>query len=114
LTLAPFTYKVATEVLVIEQRRSRRFELKLPLELVRAGAATIVKHGETRNMSSSGVLFSTDAPMPVGEPIEYLITLPASSGNGPEVRLRCMGKVIRHADQGTAAATLERYEFVRP
>jgi hypothetical protein len=30
------------------------------------------------------------------------------------VRLRCMGKVIRHADQGTAAATLERYEFVRP
>ena len=97
---------------MIEQRRSRRFELKLPLELVRSGAIPLGKTGETRNMSSSGVLFSADAHITVGEPIEYLITLPMSQGNSPEVRLRCMGKVIRQTE-GTAAVTLERYEFVR-
>ena len=64
-------------------------------------------------MSSSGILFSADAPIAVGDPIEYLITLPITSPNTQEVRLRCMGKVIRHENEGTAAATLERYEFVR-
>ncbi len=63
-------------------------------------------------MSSSGVLFSADAHISIGEPIEYLITLPVPQGNSPEVRLRCMGKVIRQAE-GSAAVTLERYEFVR-
>ncbi len=82
------------------------------MELVRAGSVALGKSGETRNMSSSGVLFSADANVTVGDPIEYLITLPVPQGTVPEVRLRCMGKVIRQAD-GTAAATLERYEFVR-
>ena len=98
---------------MIEQRKSKRFELKLPMELVRAGANPVGKTGETHNMSSSGVLFTADAPVAVGDPIEYMITLPATSANSPEVRLRCMGKVIRQETQGTAAATLERYEFVR-
>lgn len=64
-------------------------------------------------MSSSGVLFSADAPVAIGDPIEYLITLPVSAGNAQEVRLRCMGKIIRQENASTAAATLERYEFVR-
>ena len=98
---------------MIEQRKSKRFELKLPLELVRAGAVAVAKTGETLNMSSSGVLFSTDAPVSVGEPIEYFITLPVSSASSQEVRLRCMGKVIRQGEHSMAAATLERYEFVR-
>lgn len=97
---------------MIEQRRSRRFELKLPVELVRAGAVALGKTGETRNMSSSGVLLSADAQVAIGDPIEYLITLPVPQGASPEVRLRCMGKVIRQ-DGGAAAVTLERYEFVR-
>lgn len=98
---------------MIEQRKSKRFELKLPLELVRAGAVPVGKTGETRNMSSSGVLFRTDAAVAIGDPIEYFITLPVSSPSANEVRLRCMGKVIRQEESGMAAATLERYEFVR-
>jgi hypothetical protein len=60
--------------------------------------------------------------MPVGDPIEYLVTLP-SALSGASVRLRCMGKVIRSQGIQTAettarrpfaiAATLERYEFIR-
>jgi hypothetical protein len=96
---------------VAEQRRNKRFELKLPLELVRSGSERISEMCETKNVSSCGVLFRTDTPMKPGQPLEYLITLPGSKG--AEVRLRCMGKVIRHASEVDIAATLERYEFVR-
>lgn len=106
-----------------EQRKTKRFELRLPVELIRTGNEILSQVGETKNMSSSGVLFSSESEMHVGEPIEYLVTLP-SSGSGSQVRIRCMGKVMRsespHADQAlperrpyAVAATLERYEFVR-
>jgi hypothetical protein len=102
-----------------DQRRNQRFALRLPFELVRSGSHFIRKTGETRNLSSTGVLFTSDAEVQIGEPIEYLITLP-SSREGDTVRLRCMGKVVRF-DQTLAetqappavAATLERFEFVR-
>jgi hypothetical protein len=65
-------------------------------------------------MSSGGVLFSSSSSIPVGEPIEYLITFPKPPGGRAEVRLRCMGKVVREdLDAGVFGATLERYEFVR-
>lgn len=70
--------------------------------------------GETRNVSSGGVLLTDPSePMEVGQPIEYMISLPTGRDTG-EVRLRCMGKVVRHdEDQNAVAVTLERYEFVR-
>ena len=105
-----------------EQRKTKRFEIQLPLELVRTGSEPVSRSGETRNMSSGGVLFTSEAEMPVGDPIEYLVTLP-SALSGASVRLRCMGKVIRSQGIQTAetaarrpfaiAATLERYEFIR-
>ena len=104
---------------VNDQRRNRRFELRLPLELVRAGANPLSEVVETMNMSSGGVLFATGQTLEVGAPIEYVITLPGVD-NG--VRLHCVGKVVRrqlvaddHGEEEPAAiaATLERYEFVR-
>ncbi len=116
-----------------EQRRSKRFELRLPLELVRAGSVSIGTVTETRNLSSSGVLFVSDAQLSVGEVLEYFVTLP--TGRGPNgVRLHCLGTVIRiesgpggllqrpapqtrvsseRSQPFNVAATLDRYEFVR-
>ena len=96
---------------MIEHRKSRRFDLKLPLELVRCGRIRIGTSGETRNVSSSGVLFSAEASVGIGDPVEYVITFP-SDGPGSDVRLRCLGTVVR-ADEHAAAVTLDRYEFVR-
>ncbi len=97
-----------------EQRKYKRFELKLPLELVKTGSRRIYGQGETKNVSSGGVLFVLEAPVEVGAPIEYVITLPSNSGKLGDVRLRCMGKVVRLQESNhTVAATLERYEFVR-
>lgn len=97
----------------MEQRRAQRFDLKLPLELVRGGAETLSQHGETKNLSSNGVLFQSEVVLRIGEPVEYFITLPTSSGAGVQVRIRCMGKVVRMVKPSDVAATLERYEFVR-
>jgi hypothetical protein len=95
-----------------EQRRNQRFDLKLPFEIIRTGTNTRMV-GETKNMSSSGVLFTSDASVEIGEPIEYLITFPKPAGSRSEVRLRCVGTVLREDPESKFAATLERYEFLR-
>ena len=105
----------------MEQRRTRRFQLQLPLSITRSGAERVVLAGFTNNISSSGVLFTTEREPDVGGPIEYVISL---HRDGPQaVSLRCMGKVLRTDRIGTSpgedrtnfqiAVTLERYEFVR-
>ena len=104
-----------------EQRRNQRFQMKLPVELVRTGSRKVNEMGETRNLSSGGVLFTSELPIEVGEPIEYMITLPSGPKLHGHLRLRCVGKILRMelngpADSGVPnifAATLERYEFVR-
>ena len=97
---------------VNEQRKNQRFELKLPFEIIRGGTNTKLV-GETKNVSSSGVLFTSGTSVGIGEPIEYVITFPKPAGSRSEVRLRCVGKVIREDPESKFAATLERYEFVR-
>ena len=95
--------------------------MQLPLSITRAGTERVTFAGLTKNISSSGVLFTVEREPDLGSPIEYIITL---NHDGPQsVNLRCVGKVLRseqlkesveeqpHAFQ--IAATLERYEFVR-
>ena len=90
-----------------EQRKSQRFNLKFPLELVRVGATSLNTPGETRNVSSNGILFTIPSEVAKGDSVEYQITLPQ------DVRLKCVGKVVRVDGEDTFAATLERYEFMR-
>jgi hypothetical protein len=96
---------------MMEQRKHQRFELRLPFEVVTNGSRSKVR-GETKNVSSAGVLFTTESQLPLGESIEYMITFPRTPGARKDVRLRCVGKVIRE-DTQSFAASLERYEFVR-
>jgi hypothetical protein len=105
----------------MEQRRTRRFQLELPLSITRTGAERVTLSGFTKNISSSGVLFTTEREPDLGGPIEYVIALNHEGPNS--VSLRCMGKVLRSDRVRTTAvedptnyqiaATLERYEFIR-
>ena len=105
----------------MEQRRTRRFQLELPLSITRTGAERVTLPGLTKNISSCGVLFTTGKEPDLGGPIEYIITL-THDGSQP-VTIRCVGKVMRaepalsgYGGKPSAyqiAATLERYEFVR-
>jgi hypothetical protein len=105
----------------MEQRRTRRFQLQLPLSIIRSGAIRVEFAGCTNNISSGGVLFSTEGQPDFASPIEYVITL--ARDDQQVVNLRCMGRIVRadreepgrdEASQAyRIAATLERYEFVR-
>ena len=110
MTLDAPLYKLG--ITVTEQRKHQRFDLRLPFEIV-AGETKDKAKGETRNVSSCGVLFTSKVPVEIGSPIEYLITLPKAPGTRAEVRLRCVGKVVRTEEQSRFAATMGRYEFVR-
>ncbi len=81
----------------------------------------MTQSGVTRNISSGGVLFTSDLEPDVGGTLEYVITL--SSQKEHPVSLRCMGKVVRSeklnpeiangSGSFAVAVTLERYEFLR-
>jgi hypothetical protein len=103
----------------VEQRRTQRFQLELPVRIMRTGDGHMAQGTLTRNISASGVLFTADAQVPLGDPIEYIVTL--TNVRGVEVDLRCTGKVVRAEksapepteDGYLIAATLDRYQFVR-
>lgn len=102
----------------MEQRRSRRFTLQLPVSITRNGTERIMQHGLTKNISSGGLLFTAEKEPDVGASIEYVISLGGPSDL--KVSLRCIGKVLRASPSASSesayeiAATLERYEFIRP
>jgi hypothetical protein len=98
----------------MEHRKAQRFDLRLPIELVRRRRLPAPGFGETRNVSSGGVLFKFTFEannLRVGDALEYVISLPGPAAQF--VRLHCLGKVIRIARNAAVAATIERYEFVR-
>ncbi len=102
----------------MEQRRTRRFTLQLPVSITRNGAERVTQFGLTKNISSGGVLFTTGQEPDVGASIEYVITLVGQADQN--ISLRCIGKVLRSNRSSAGepvydiAATLERYEFIRP
>lgn len=97
---------------MIENRKNQRFELRLPLEVVRSTKNGETLTGHTLNVSSSGVLFELGQALQQGEVIEYYLTLPTGQEPNEDVRLRCVGKVTR-CQGNYAAVTMERYEFSR-
>ena len=100
----------------LEQRRTPRYRMQLPLQIVQVGAQKVNRTEQTRDISSGGVCFLSSEQVEVGGRIEYLITL---SGSNPPVRIRCLGKVLRSQKQYEeapfeVAVTMERYQFMNP
>jgi hypothetical protein len=100
-----------------EQRRSQRFQLTLPVTLLRSSRGDINRIAETRNVSSTGVYFLVSTPIELGSLLEFIITMPDEVSLAGPVRLLCKGKVTRVEQQEESlygvASTIERYEFLR-
>jgi hypothetical protein len=99
----------------LEQRRTQRYKLQLPLHILQLGDELVDRVEQTRDISSGGVCFVSSRTVEVGGRIEYIITL---SGSHPPVRIRCLGKVLRSGSSEAngsfeIAVTMERYSFVR-
>ena len=105
----------------MENRRTRRFALNLPVAVVRPGTQETTLAGHTQNISSTGVLFTTEKEPSIAGSIEYVISL--NPDQERPLNLHCLGQVVRlervavgrhgGAHGYHVAATLERYEFVR-
>ncbi len=66
--------------------------------------------GKTVNMSSGGVLFTTESPLPEGERVELAVSWPAQLNDQLPLKLVAMGRLVR-AEDSQAAISIERYEF---
>ena len=77
------------------------------------------RRGTTENISSSGVLFRADDPLPVAGDVELRLELPAISAVPGRSEVACRGHVVRtvapsddHPWQA-AAIMIDGYDFVR-
>ena len=96
----------------VEERRSAvRFPIEREAKYRVYNRSTIeVGTGHTVNMSSTGVLFTTQRLLAPGERVELSVKWPAQLDNKCPLKLVVVGRVVR-AVQATAAIIIERYEF---
>jgi hypothetical protein len=66
--------------------------------------------GKTINISSTGVLFTTDQILVPGKRLELSISWPAQLDNKCQLKLVARGRVAR-LEQGRAAIEIQQYEF---
>lgn len=97
---------------VVERRRSRRFpiEREVRYKTLSQPAAPVEGIGKTLNISSSGVLFTSEYELPVGTTLEISINWPAQLNDGCFLNLVVRGRVIRRA-KGQLALHFLKHEF---
>ena len=66
--------------------------------------------GNTVNISSNGVLFTTDKPLLPGNRVELAISWPAELNRSTALKLVAKGRVVR-VEEGRAAAEIQNFEF---
>lgn len=99
-----------------ESSEDRRTSHRLPIErdvrykVLSGRNVTLTGTGKTLNISSGGVLFTTEEPLPKGERIELSVSWPAQLNDNLPLKLVAMGRLVR-VDGNQAAITIERYEF---
>ncbi|HEY1204213.1 MAG: PilZ domain-containing protein [Bryobacteraceae bacterium] len=69
-----------------------------------------VGFGKTVNMSSNGVLFTTERPLALGARLEVALNWPALLDHKCALKVVTTGRVVR-SESGLAAIAIERYEF---
>jgi hypothetical protein len=66
--------------------------------------------GRTVNMSSNGILFTSDHTLIPGRRLEISVSWPAQLNNHTPLKLVARGRVIR-SEGGRAAIEIDQYEF---
>ncbi len=95
-----------------ERRRSSRFpiERELRYKTLNQRAEPISGTGKTVNISSSGVLFTSEHELPIGTRLEISISWPAQLNDKCFLNLVARGRVTRQA-KGQLAIQIQQYEF---
>ena len=83
----------------LQRRASVRYKLRLPVIFHWNDGKERTEGGFTNDVALDGALiFSTKCP-PIGSDIRIEILLPSPGQSGEELRIECVGKVTRVADQ---------------
>ena len=100
----------------LEQRGTRRFALTLPVAVRFQDAPVTEMPAHTKDVSARGVYFFLDAPVQPGAKMEFTMTLPPEITLTEQIRVRCVGKVVRIETQVNGkhgiAVAIEQYEFL--
>jgi hypothetical protein len=97
-------------------RNDRRAADRFPIErevrykILNRKSVDEVGFGKTINMSSNGVLFSTDQHLLPGKRLELSISWPAQLDSKISLKLVARGRVVR-SEEGRAAIEIHQYEF---
>lgn len=95
-----------------DRRHSDRFpiEREVRYRVLSKRSADEAGDGRTVNISSSGVLFTTEQILLPGRRMELSISWPAQLDNKTSLKLVARGRVVR-AGHGRAALEIQQYEF---
>ncbi len=98
-----------------ENKNDRRKSDRFPIEREVRYKILSKKHeeignGRTLNMSSNGVLFSTDQMLVPGRRLELNISWPVQLNATIPLKLVARGRVVRY-EEGRAAMEIQQYEF---
>ena len=100
----------------IENMADRRGNSRFPVReevryrVLNAKSLNVTGVGRTLNISSGGILFTTEERLPMGKLVEVAVNWPARLGGSCALKVVVVGRVVR-AEDDKAAVRIERYEF---
>lgn len=102
-------------VSTVKDKNDRRASDRFPIEREVRYKILSKKHeevgaGTTVNMSSNGVLFTTDQLLVPGRRLELNISWPAQLNSKVALKLVARGRIVRY-EEGRAAMEIQQYEF---
>jgi hypothetical protein len=95
-----------------DRRVTDRFpiENEVRYKLLEAKQVAQTGQGRTLNISSSGILFTSQAKLPVGQRVEIAVDWPARLNEHCGLKLVALGKIVRSSTEA-AAICIEKYDF---
>lgn len=95
-----------------DRRASDRFPMERDVryKILNRKADDEAGTGKTVNMSSNGVLFTTDGFLIPGRRVELAISWPAQLNSKVPLKLVARGRIVR-SQAGMAALEIQQYEF---
>jgi len=95
-----------------DRRGKSRYPVReeVKYRLIQAKEPKTVGTGETLNIGSGGILFTTQEKLPMGRMVELAVNWPARLGGTCPLKFVATGRVVR-SEANMAAVRIERYEF---
>ncbi len=110
--LATWQNVTATLAGVSERRANDRFPIVRDVKYKLMGGRGVPESGvgQTVDVSSRGVLFTAENPLPPGKRVELAISWPAQLDGKCALKLVARGKIVRCRGKQVAVA-IDKYEF---